>query len=78
MIPQRWILRLVLLGLGLPIAIVLLAGLAALLGRLGDARGAHLAGGAAVALGLLWLLDLIILLLALAVRSLPGEEEPHE
>lgn len=71
----RWILRLLLLGLGLPIAIVLLVGLAALLGRLGDGRGAHLAGGAAVAAGVFWALDLIVLLLALAARSLPREAE---
>jgi hypothetical protein len=73
---------LILVGMAavLPIAIVLLAALAALLNAMGDPVGRNTLGWIACGVGLVWLLDLVCLVLAMAVRALdaphaPGDDE---
>ena len=58
------------LALFLPIAIVLIAGLARLLAALGDADGARLLDRTALAAGVLWALGLIGLPIVLTLESL--------
>jgi preprotein translocase subunit SecG len=69
-------------GLLLPIAMVVLGSLAALLGGLGDRGGAHFLQRATLGLLALWLIDLVMLLLAAASRTLPrrlsDDAEPLE
>ncbi len=64
----------------LPLAMVVLGSLAALLGGMGDQGGAHFLQRATLGLLALWLIDLVILLLAAAWRTLgasgPDEPEP--
>jgi hypothetical protein len=64
-------------ALFLPIAIVLIAGLARLLAALEDADGARLLDRAALVAGLLWALTLIGLPIALALESL-SVTAPHD
>lgn len=71
---------LLLLGVGLvsPIAICVLAGLAGLLEATGDAVGSLVVAWIARALAVVWVLDLICLVLALAVEMLVDRDEPLE
>jgi heme/copper-type cytochrome/quinol oxidase subunit 2 len=58
----------------LPIVAVTLAGVAYLLQRLGDAHGAQHVVRAAAFLGGLWLADVVLLVIALAVHAL-GQDD---
>lgn len=66
----------------LPLAMVVLGSLAALLGGMGDRGGAHFFQRTTLGLLALWLIDLVVLLLAAASRTLtagsPDEPEPPE
>jgi hypothetical protein len=55
----------------LPIAELVLLGLARLLAAMGDAAGALAVDRASLAGGALWVIDLICLLLVVAAQSLP-------
>lgn len=70
----------VLLGVGLllPVAVCVVLGLAGLLAATGDAPGSFVLGWVARALGILWVLDLIALVLVLAAESLAGRVDPPE
>lgn len=59
----------------LPIAIVLVLGTASLLGAMQDAAGAMVLQRIGLALGLLWLLGLIGLLLALGVNAIDARDD---
>ncbi len=59
-----------------PVAITLLASLAALLAALGDDAGALGTGRCTLAVGVLWTLDLIALVVALGLKVL--ESTHHE
>jgi hypothetical protein len=69
-------------ALFLPIAIVLIVGLARLLAALGDADGARLLDRAALFAGVLWALSLVGLPIVLTLRSLavqpPRDEDELE
>lgn len=62
-------------ALGLPVALVVLAALAVLLAALDDSGGAQFFGRLAVALGGIWAIDLVGLILVGAYRSLSGDED---
>ena len=67
---QQWILRLLLIAVGLPILMCLLFGLVYLLSALGDDYGALVVGRANLVLAILWVFDLLLLVVALALGAL--------
>lgn len=78
MITRRALSLLVSIGCLLPIALVIVLGVARLLSAMQDANGAAALDRIALGLGILWALDLVILLLALGIRALEntaGERE---
>lgn len=76
LIPKAAIWLFLAAGLLLPVAICVILALAGLLGATGDATGSFVLGWIARALGILWVLDLIVLLLVQAAASLLTRDEP--
>ncbi len=83
----RWIILLLLAAAAvLPVAVCVVLALATLLGAMGDALGAQVLVYTSWAIGTLWCVGMVTLLLALAVRSLgesgnrrePPRETPYE
>jgi hypothetical protein len=72
------LLILILAAILLPVAICLLIGLGRLLGAMGDSVGGVILDRVALGVAVLWVLDLIWLLLALAIERLCGPDEPPE
>ena len=72
------VLSLVAGALLLPIAICVIAGVGALLGALGDSSGAVVLGRTALGVSILWAINLIGLILALAINSLSGDDNTTE
>lgn len=70
MITRRALSLLVSVGCLLPIALVIVLGVARLLSAMQDANGAAVLDRIALGLGILWALDLVILVLALGIRAL--------
>jgi len=70
MLPARTLLYLVVAALALPVVVTVVAGASLLLAGLGDENGAAVLRFIAVATGVVWLLDLVGLVIALAVQSL--------
>ena len=75
LIPNRIVLSLIAVAILLPITLCVVLGVAALLGQMGDAAGGAVLNRIALAGGILWAINLIFLLLALAVGSLGGPNE---
>jgi hypothetical protein len=75
LIPARIVLSLIGVAILLPIALCVVLGVAALLTQMGDVAGGTVLYRIALAGGILWVIDLICLLLALAVASLRGPDE---
>ncbi|MFZ1934668.1 MAG: hypothetical protein WCB27_15300 [Thermoguttaceae bacterium] len=75
MIPDRIVLLLIAVAVLLPVALCVVLGIAALLAQMGDAAGAAVLYRIALAGGILWVIDLIFLVLALAIGSLRGPDE---
>ncbi len=69
-------------GVGLPIPVVMLVGVAHLLSAMGDPTGATLLGRGALLLGIGWIVDLIALVLSLAYHAWSSEagcrDEEHD
>jgi fumarate reductase subunit D len=78
MIPKPILWTLLAAGLVLPIVICLMLGLAGLLAATGDTGGSTSLVWVATGCGILWVLDLVCLLLALAVHSIGGRREPPD
>ncbi len=70
MLPSRTLLYLVVASLALPVVVTVVAGASLLLAGLGDENGAAVLRFVAVATGVVWVLDLVGLVIALAVQSL--------
>ena len=70
----RAVVVLLLVALVLPIAICVCAGVAALLGAVGDVAGGAVMGRIALGAGVLWTIDLIALVLVQAVAWLIERE----
>ena len=73
MIPPRVIVWLLVGALGLPIVLCVLVGLAHLLEAMQDQAGAAAVARFALAIGVLWVLDLVALLILQAIRSLTSD-----
>jgi hypothetical protein len=67
---QQWILRLLLIAIALPILMCLLFGLGYLLTALEDDAGAVIVMRTNLVLAVLWVFDLLLLVIALALGSL--------
>jgi hypothetical protein len=78
-ISQNRLFLLVAPAIVLPIATLLVVALSVLVAKMGDPAGGRVLGWIAVGAGLVWLLDLVCLVLALAVQALDAPEQPrHE
>lgn len=66
--------RLIFAALALPVVMVVVGGTAALLSRMRDALGAQVLGYIALAVGLLWVVCLVALVVVHAVRSIEREQ----
>lgn len=75
---KRAVARMLAGALLLPIVIVVLVATGALLGALGDAAGERWLSRLALAAGIGWVLDLVLLVVALGLNSLDLNEEPTE
>ncbi len=67
---QQWILRFLLIAIALPILMCLLFGLGYLLTALDDQPGAIVVVRTNLVLAILWVFDLLLLVIALALGSL--------
>jgi hypothetical protein len=77
-IPQRIVLGLIATAILLPIIICVVIGVAALLGAMGDSLGGAVLQRIALACGILWVIDLVCLLVAVAIETLGSPDEPNE
>jgi hypothetical protein len=75
MIPARVLLSLVIVAVLLPVTLCVVLGVAALLTQMGDTAGGVFLCRIALGGGILWVIDLISLVLALAIGSLGGPDE---
>jgi type VI protein secretion system component VasK len=78
LIPPRFLVVLLLVGILLPITLCVVLGVAALLVQMGDSAGGGVLYRIALAGGILWVVNLICLVLVLAIGSLRGPDEPDE
>ena len=69
------LLALLAIALLLPIAICVIAAVAALLGSMGDTAGRTALQYMALGLGILWVINLIVLVIVGAVHSIPHDGE---
>jgi hypothetical protein len=76
--PRRTIFRLLVAAVLLPITICVVAGVAALLGGMGDDAGAAALRWIALAGGILWVIDLVSLVLLLAISAAGGGPDPPD
>ena len=77
LIPHRFVFVLIATAILLPITICVVFGVAALLDAMGDSMGGVVLYRIALGCGILWGIDLICLVLAQAISSLKGPEEPE-
>ncbi|MGD9721783.1 MAG: hypothetical protein AB7O59_05155 [Pirellulales bacterium] len=77
MISRRVLLSLLTVAAIVPVAIVVIVAVGWLLGAMHDEAGAWAAQRVALALGVVWVIDLVCLLVALAINTLepPGRGE---
>ena len=75
LIPHRAVLALVVAAVLLPIGLSVVLGVASLLGQMGDTIGGCVLHRIALAGGILWIIDLICLVLALAIGTLRGPDD---
>lgn len=78
MITQRALHWLVTVGCLLPIALVIVLGVSRLLAAMQDGAGAAVLDRIALGLGIVWGIDLVVLLLALGIRALDAGTEREE
>lgn len=76
MISKRVLTALVTLAVILPVAIAIVVAVARLLGAMQDEAGAAALDRIALAIGILWAIDLVCLLLAQGINSLGPPSEP--
>ena len=76
MIPRRVLILLLSAALVLPVAICVVAGVGHLLVAMQDTAAGAVLGHIALALGVLWGIDLILLLVLLAVHTLADSDQP--
>jgi hypothetical protein len=76
LVPQRAVLALLGGAVVLPIALCVVLAVAALLSAMGDTTGGVALQRIALAGGILWAIDLICLILALAIQAVRDHDEP--
>jgi hypothetical protein len=72
LVPRRLLASLVVAAVFLPVALCVVVGVAALLVQMGDSTGGGALYRIALAGGILWVVNLVCLVLALALGSLGG------
>jgi len=77
-IARRFLAALLAAAVALPIAVCVLVALGRLLAAMGDVGGAAVLDWIALAIGAVWVLDLVCLVLAQAVNSLADQDDPPE
>ncbi len=70
MISRNLLIRLLFIAIGLPVVMVVTGATAALLSSMGDLAGAKVLWYIALATGILWLVNLVLLIVAHAIRTL--------
>jgi hypothetical protein len=70
-----WILSLTAIGLALPVIVCIISAVAGLLLGMGDAPGGWTLYRIAGAAGIVWVIDLVCLVLALAIHALSRNDE---
>jgi len=75
---RRLLIPLVIASLGLPVVLVLLLATGRLLAALGDAAGATVVDRIALAGGILWVADLVVLVILQSIAGLLPPEGPAE
>ena len=75
-LPRRILVPLVAAALVLPIVICVLMGVVGLLKAMEDVTGALVAGRVALAAGIAWAVDLILLVVVAGINSMGGNEPP--
>ena len=78
LIARRFLATLLAAAVVLPIAVCVLVALGRLLAAMDDAGGAAVLDWIALAIGAVWVLDLVCLVLAQAVNSLAEQDDPPE
>lgn len=78
LVSRRWLIQFVVAALLLPIVICVLVGVGRLLAGMADTAGAAVLDYLALGGGILWLIDLIILVVLLAVDAAAREEHPRD
>jgi len=76
LVPRRAILLLIAAALVLPVVICVILAVGSVLLAMGDASGVVVLQRIALAGGILWAIDLICLLVALALNALADDQEP--
>jgi hypothetical protein len=77
-ISQRLLVWLIVAALGLPIVLCVLLGLAKLLDAMQDADGAVGVGRFALAIGVLWVIDLVALVILQAVQAAASAQKSDD
>jgi hypothetical protein len=75
LVPRQLVILLLVAALLLPIIICVIVGVAVLLGQMGDNSGSCVLGRIALGSGILWTINLICLLLAIAVGQDTGNRD---
>ncbi len=78
LIPSPMLLKMTLFAVLLPVTAAVLMGLARLFHAMGDAVGSRILDYVALGVGVLWVLDLLSLLLAMALNSIISSAETEE
>jgi hypothetical protein len=76
-ISRKLLLRLIFAAIALPVVLVVVVATGTLLGNMGDATGARVLGYVALSMGILWLANLALLIVAHAIRSVESDEPPE-
>lgn len=76
MVSRTFLIALIWAALALVVAIAVLAGVSALLRLMEDEVGASWTGRLALVLGVIWVVDLVVLILAMAVKSVGLSHNP--
>ena len=77
-VSSRVVAILVAIALVFTISLVVIMGVACIIGKMGDTPGQAVLEAVALAVGLAWIIDLVCLVLALGVNSLYGSDSNSE
>ena len=78
LVPRWLLLALICAAIVLPVALCVVAAVAALLIATGDSLAGGVLGWIGVALGIFWVVDLVVLIVAQGVMALDDRDEPPE